>query len=532
MLETRGQKRRSMERSNSGADGKLAVPKEKPQPVFGVYKAKEDGDRKDWSGHQNASQKASSKFLCDGDRNTKFFHAMIKKKRVINHIYKITTSEGINYESEDMIIKTGLDYFQSLFNNNVNTLPVNKQYLIPRVLLMISLSFPMLRSITSKYYLDFYPLLKKLVVYLLVRIKVVLLRIQEEDWILFKDFDPLLNIIVRWSLPNSPYCKLNSNGSMKDDAAGGGGIVRNHLGNVLVAYAIPLHTTNVPNVELLALLYGLNVCMRFGISKVWIEVDVMLVIYLINRKNFDNPNNFYILKNIKNLLCKLDFKISHIHREANVAADFLANLGRNSSNDIEFSADNLPFLLKGIVKLDKSGCFCGLVALVVLGLIERLSFQVFWVAGSIGHLGRELEEVDAFIDQIVPWRLRMLASTLLSGRELEFSLRILARGQFRGNLGASIAATIWFLIILPCALLYSISFQLSVSSALCCFVVLSFAVVCEMTAPSSSNPWMAVNEDATAAVSRQSVARVLVEMDISKKHPKDVWIGSELNGYQ
>ncbi|KAL0907835.1 hypothetical protein M5K25_022277 [Dendrobium thyrsiflorum] len=40
------------------------------------------------------------------------------------------------------------------------------------------------------------------------------------------------------------------------------------------------------------------------------------------------------------------------------------------------------------------------------------------------------------------------------------------------------------------------------------------------------------SDQATAAVSRPSVARVLVEMDISKKHPKEVWIGSEMNGYQ
>ncbi|KAL0904609.1 hypothetical protein M5K25_026737 [Dendrobium thyrsiflorum] len=39
------------------------------------------------------------------------------------------------------------------------------------------------------------------------------------------------------------------------------------------------------------------------------------------------------------------------------------------------------------------------------------------------------------------------------------------------------------------------------------------------------------SDQATAAVSRLLVARVLVEMDISKKHPKEVWIGSEKNGY-
>ncbi|KAL0912358.1 hypothetical protein M5K25_018324 [Dendrobium thyrsiflorum] len=38
-------------------------------------------------------------------------------------------------------------------------------------------------------------------------------------------------------------------------------------------------------------------------------------------------------------------------------------------------------------------------------------------------------------------------------------------------------------------------------------------------------------DQATASISRPSVARVLVELDISKKHPDEIWLGSELNGY-
>ncbi|XP_020694935.2 uncharacterized protein LOC110108584 [Dendrobium catenatum] len=38
-------------------------------------------------------------------------------------------------------------------------------------------------------------------------------------------------------------------------------------------------------------------------------------------------------------------------------------------------------------------------------------------------------------------------------------------------------------------------------------------------------------DQATASVSRPSVARILVEVDISKKFPNEIWLGSELNGY-
>ncbi|PKU81364.1 hypothetical protein MA16_Dca017402 [Dendrobium catenatum] len=38
-------------------------------------------------------------------------------------------------------------------------------------------------------------------------------------------------------------------------------------------------------------------------------------------------------------------------------------------------------------------------------------------------------------------------------------------------------------------------------------------------------------DQATASVSHPSVARILVEVDISKKFPNEIWLGSELNGY-
>ncbi|KAL0924031.1 hypothetical protein M5K25_004833 [Dendrobium thyrsiflorum] len=39
------------------------------------------------------------------------------------------------------------------------------------------------------------------------------------------------------------------------------------------------------------------------------------------------------------------------------------------------------------------------------------------------------------------------------------------------------------------------------------------------------------NAQATTSISCPSVARVLVELDLSKKHPTKIWLGSELNGY-
>ncbi|PKU67293.1 hypothetical protein MA16_Dca021245 [Dendrobium catenatum] len=42
---------------------------------------------------------------------------------------------------------------------------------------------------------------------------------------------------------------------------------------------------------------------------------------------------------------------------------------------------------------------------------------------------------------------------------------------------------------------------------------------------------IAPTDQATASVSRPSVARVLVELDVSKKYPNEIWLGSEVKGY-
>ncbi|KAL0911929.1 hypothetical protein M5K25_017867 [Dendrobium thyrsiflorum] len=107
--------------------------------------------------------------------------------------------------------------------------------------------------------------------------------------------------------------------------------------------------------ELIALDYGLNLCFKFGISNVWIEVDALLVIHILNEKGQGNPFNFYLIKNIKHFISKLSSFYSHIHREGNAAADWLARFGGHLNMFQEFDARTFPQQLRGIANLDKYG---------------------------------------------------------------------------------------------------------------------------------------------------------------------------------
>lgn len=64
-------------------------------------------------------QKSRSLWLKDGDKNTKFFHAITKQRRARNRITKLKKPDGWWAESEESIEKVATEYFQNLFTSSV-----------------------------------------------------------------------------------------------------------------------------------------------------------------------------------------------------------------------------------------------------------------------------------------------------------------------------------------------------------------------------------------------------------------------------
>lgn len=57
-------------------------------------------------------------WLKDGDRNTKFFHAITKQRRARNRITKLKKPGGVWAETEESIEHVATEYFQTLFNSS------------------------------------------------------------------------------------------------------------------------------------------------------------------------------------------------------------------------------------------------------------------------------------------------------------------------------------------------------------------------------------------------------------------------------
>lgn len=76
--------------------------------------------------------------------------------------------------------------------------------------------------------------------------------------------------------------------------------------------------------ELLALHQGLILRQQFNISKVWIEMDTLVVIQMIWEGSNGSHDVYYLLASIQRCLNQVSYRILH---EDNQAASYLSNRG-------------------------------------------------------------------------------------------------------------------------------------------------------------------------------------------------------------
>ncbi|KAJ6714204.1 RETROTRANSPOSON UNCLASSIFIED-LIKE PROTEIN [Salix viminalis] len=170
--------------------------------------------------------------------------------------------------------------------------------------------------------------------------------------------------MVRWIKPKEPCFKLNVDGSFQGRSArsGGGGILRDWHGNVSFYFFLPLKAKSALHAEILTLYHGLRICKDRGISKVWIEMDALSVINLVQNRCIGSWEVCYSLQGIYDCLNSFQFHLSHIYREGNQVADHLAALGSK--------ADNLHIGSS----LEDSGFFGFLEVVAASGLLKLLYF--------------------------------------------------------------------------------------------------------------------------------------------------------------
>ena len=100
---------------------------------------------------------------------------------------------------------------------------------------------------------------------------------------------------------------------------------------------------------------GLKLCQELGITHVDIECDSKIVVDWISKESYKIWYLWDFLEDLLKLLQFFQVHLSHVFREGNQVADFLAKLGANGLSQQFYSSTDLPRLARGLIRLDQLG---------------------------------------------------------------------------------------------------------------------------------------------------------------------------------
>ncbi|KAL0417382.1 UNVERIFIED_CONTAM: putative ribonuclease H protein [Sesamum latifolium] len=159
---------------------------------------------------------------------------------------------------------------------------------------------------------------------------------------------------VKWNKPDKGWIKINTDGASKGNpgTAGAGGIARNEKGEVIFAFDDFIREATNMYAEVYGLFKALQICQTENFNRIWIEIDAINLIWLIREPSKGHWSLQHMLSHINIILKKVEYRISHIYREGNKAADHLANLACSTKTAKVYRGDELHGHITGIIKCD------------------------------------------------------------------------------------------------------------------------------------------------------------------------------------
>ncbi|KAG6658896.1 hypothetical protein CIPAW_04G193300 [Carya illinoinensis] len=182
-----------------------------------------------------------------------------------------------------------------------------------------------------------------------------ILRNQSRLWYLDLKGNNFQGLIPKWMFnPECGRLKLNVDGSSMGNpgAAGAGGVLRDSKGDLLMAFSVHLGTGSSNYAEVMSLIHGLRRIKMMGVAHIDLESDSMMVVRWLKASRCEVWYLEEFWEELMEMLKEIEFQVSHIYREGNVAADFLARLGAKGLNKQWLSRD-IPSNLRGILRMDK-----------------------------------------------------------------------------------------------------------------------------------------------------------------------------------
>nr|XP_027109237.1 uncharacterized protein LOC113729105 [Coffea arabica] len=134
--------------------------------------------------------------------------------------------------------------------------------------------------------------------------------------------------IVRWLRPPSGVLKLNIDGCSKGNpgVSGGGGVIRDSGGKLLLAFACHLGQATSVQAEVRALLFGVKVCIQWGFRKLEAELDSLVLVHILFGKARCPWSVFLEVQQLLGFMEHIP-SVGHCFRQANQVADVLSKVG-------------------------------------------------------------------------------------------------------------------------------------------------------------------------------------------------------------
>ncbi|KAL0427508.1 UNVERIFIED_CONTAM: putative ribonuclease H protein, partial [Sesamum latifolium] len=157
--------------------------------------------------------------------------------------------------------------------------------------------------------------------------------------------------LIFWEKPEEGWVKLNTDGASRGNpgVTGAGGIIRNHFGEVLLAFQEPSGITSNIQAELSALHRSLLICKERVYIRVWIELDALSVLKLLKKPLSGAWQYQVILQQIFSLLKSMKTKLSQKEMQT-----FLLIIDSLLSSSLSFTATNSEESLKELSELTPS----------------------------------------------------------------------------------------------------------------------------------------------------------------------------------
>ncbi|XP_043717558.1 uncharacterized protein LOC122665470 [Telopea speciosissima] len=156
-----------------------------------------------------------------------------------------------------------------------------------------------------------------------------------------------------WFAPNPNMVALHCDGSLADDKASFGGLIRDGCGDPIAAYAGQGEDLSVLSMEFKAIYKGISLCIEKGLYDVSVRSDSKLAVDILNGQ-ITGPWQILILKS--KILSKFRLlrskELVHVWREQNQPADFMASLPTDPSGTY-WELESFPLELTILIKKDK-----------------------------------------------------------------------------------------------------------------------------------------------------------------------------------